>query len=192
MRSPVSSDSGWSVWNALGAPATGLSIDSANLARITSGTSHTDCSSDQSRLKSRKTASSMSSTWMNAPAGAWETQPLFGDWGWSPQALLAAARYLFLIGTSHTDCSSDQSRLKSRKTASSMSSTWTMLGSLPVGHHERPGRGLGDPAAVRRLGLVAAGPAGRGALPVPTRASCAWPGSPAGRATRTAAATSPG
>jgi hypothetical protein len=32
MRSPVSSDSGWSVWNALGAPATGLSIDSAAAA----------------------------------------------------------------------------------------------------------------------------------------------------------------
>ena len=34
---------------------------------------------------------------MNAPGGTWETQPLFGDWGWSPQALLSAARYLFLI-----------------------------------------------------------------------------------------------
>ena len=34
MRSPVSGDSGWSVWNALGAPVTGLSIDPANLDQV--------------------------------------------------------------------------------------------------------------------------------------------------------------
>lgn len=34
---------------------------------------------------------------LSAPAGGWETQPLFGTWGWPPQDLLAVARYLFLV-----------------------------------------------------------------------------------------------
>lgn len=146
MRSPVSSDSGWSVWNALGAPATGLSIDPANLDQVSmiaillgvvavllvTVLAGKEPSIVQVLLMLlavfllfSRDWSLLQSVWlvplvilarrswlefflwqaveigywatMNAPAGAWETQPLFGDWGWSPQALLAAARYLFLI-----------------------------------------------------------------------------------------------
>lgn len=146
LSAPVEAQSGWSVWNALAAPRTGLELDPGAIEQISmiaillgavvvllmTALAGKEPSIVQVLLMLlvvlllfAREWSLLQAVWlvplvvlarrswlefflwqaveigywatMNAPEGSWETQPLFDTWGWPPQDLLAAARYLFLV-----------------------------------------------------------------------------------------------